>query len=90
MKSKVFSIDIHNRADSPDVWFYRTDGTANGGGLRFYTLTIDRLIRLLRAMVNTSTTFRCYTYETEHTSSWYVAGVVEQMQTAQAALAGSS
>jgi len=89
VKSKVFSIDIHNHPDSQQVWVYRTDGTANGGGLRFYNLTTSRLIRLLRAMVNISTQVRCYTHDYDEVSSWYVAGAVEQMYAAQAALAAA-
>ena len=89
VKSKVFSIDIINKPDFQQVWFYRTNGRSDGGGLRMYTLTVSRLIRLLRAMVNTSTKFQCNTYTGPRTSSWWVAGVVEKAYAAEAALQAS-
>jgi len=89
MKSKVFSISIHNHPDSQQVWIYRTNGTDHGGGLRFYNLTVSRLIRVLRAMVNVSTQVLCYTHDYDEVSSWYIAGVVEQMHAAQDALAAA-
>ena len=89
MKSKVFSISLHNRTDSPTVAIYRTNGRVDGGGLKFYTLTVPRLIRLLQAMVNRSIQEKCYTWTGSAVSTWTIAGVVEQMYAAQAALAAA-
>jgi len=89
MKSKVFSIDIIRKPNYQQIWIYRTNGLSNGGGLRMYSLTLDRLVRVLRAMVNTSAKIRCNTYTGKNTESWYISGVVEEMQAARAALAGS-
>jgi len=87
MKSKVFSISIHNYPDRQVVSVYRTIGRIPGGGVKFYRLTVPRLIRLLRVMVNVSTRTQCYTYENENTSTWTIAAVVPEMYAAQAALA---
>jgi len=89
MKSKVFSIGIHNDPLYPEIWIYRTDGKDHGGGLRFYTLTVPRLIRVLRAMVNVSTAHRCYTSRLSRIDHWTIAGVVEQMYAAQDAIAAA-
>ena len=82
MKSRVFSVDIVNHPDRQLASIYRTDGTAHGGGLRFYDLTPSRLIRLLRAMVNISTRTPCYTHEYGFISTWWISGIVEQMYAA--------
>jgi len=89
MKSKVFSISIHNYPDRQVASVYRTLGRIPGGGVKFYQLTVPRLIRLLRVMVNVSTTVRCYTHDTENTSTWTIGAVVPEMYAAQAALAAS-
>jgi len=89
MKSKVFSIDIHNHPDSQQVGIYRTNGTDHGGGLRFYNLTVSRLIRLLRAMVSVSGRSECHTWEHGDITTWWIMGVVEQMYAAQAAISAA-
>jgi len=86
MKSRVFAVDIIRRNDRPRVWFYRTNGRKDGGGVRMYYLTVPRLIRLLRAMVNRAIDVQANTYTGVNISSWYILGVVEEAYAAQAAL----
>jgi len=90
MKSKVFSIDFVRHPGYSKVWVYRTNGRVDGGGLRMYRLTPDRVIQLLRVLYRVSCQHRCMVQMGDEVSTWTICGVVEQMQTAQAALAGSS
>lgn len=90
MKSRVFSLDLINKPDYHRLLVYRTNGTGRGGGVRFYRLTVSRLIRLLRAMCTVSTGSECKTWMTGDSASWCILGVVEEMQAAQAALAAAS
>ena len=89
MKSKVFSVDIVRHPGYSKIWIYRTDGTKDGGGLRSYTLTTDRLITLLRVLFRISCRRRCMVQMGEEVSTWTITGVVEQMYAAQAALAAA-
>jgi len=89
MPSKVFSISIYQHPGDNTVGIFRTDGSPDGGAIRFYNLTVPRLIRLLRAMVNVSKVTTCYTFGGDLGNSWYIPGVVEQMYAAQAALAAA-
>ena len=89
MKSKVFSISIHSSPEPQLAFFYRTDGTEHGGGLRDYYLTVPRLIRMLRAMVNVSTRVRCYTTTGDGFTTWWISEIVGEMYAAQAALAAA-
>jgi len=89
MKSKVFSISIHSSPEPQLAFFYRTVGREDGGTVRHYRLTVPRLIRLLRAMVNVSAHTRCYTWSQGEIANWTILGIVEQMYAAQAALAAA-
>jgi len=89
MKSKVFSVSIYHQPSYDSVGIFRTDGRPDGGDLRFYDLTVPRLIRLLRAMVNVSKETPCHTFGGNMGNSWYIPGVVEQMREARAALAAA-
>jgi len=89
MKSKVFSVDIIRHPGYSKIWIYRTDGTKDGGGLRIYTLTSDRLITLLRVLFRVSCRRRCMVQMGAEVSTWTIAAVVPEMYAAQAALAAA-
>jgi len=86
MKSKIFSITLFNYPHEPVAIVYRTDGTPLGGGLKFYHLTVTRLIRLVRVMGNVSS-HNTYSIRNDGDSStWSLPKVVPTMYAAQARL----
>jgi len=80
MQSRVYSVSILHNDKTGHVAFYRTDGTRTGGGLRIYTITVSRLCRLMRAMVNTACEKRVGMTNIANWTSWWIVGVVEHMR----------
>ena len=87
MKSKVFSVRFFNYPKNRTVVIYRTNGRLDGGGVKFYDLTVDRAIRLLTAMCDTASRVYCYVTQDGAMSTWTIASLVADMYEAQAKIA---
>jgi len=80
VRNRVYAVSIRRGDGDQTICFYRTDGTESGGGVRFYNLTTDRLIRVLPAMLNTAARVKTYVRTSEGCSFWGVLGVIEKMR----------
>jgi len=89
MKSRIFAVDLIRKPSYQSIWIYRCRGRDDGAGLRQYRLTTDRLIRVLRAMVNAATTTRTKIRERDEHTAWTMPEVVAQQDAARAALQAS-
>jgi len=74
VQNRVFAVSIDSGKQNPYISVYRTDGTQTGGGMKTYTLTVDRLIRLLRAMVTTASAEKVTIYDRNGWVNWMLLG----------------
>ena len=74
MQNRVFAVSIDSSKTTPHIAIYRTDGTATGGGMRTYSLTVDRLTRLLRAMVTTASAEKVIIADRRGWVNWLLHG----------------
>ena len=79
MRNRVYSVSIHNFPDDHGALIYRCNGTTHGGAVRWYELDTERTIRLLRAMVATSTRKPCYVHYGPGISHWVISGLVNEL-----------
>jgi hypothetical protein len=80
VQSRVYSVSILHYVNKGHIAFYRTDGTRTGGGLHIYDLTVPRLCRLMRGMVNTACEKRVGMSTVGNWSSWWIVGLVEKVR----------
>jgi len=83
MRNRVYAVSILHNGDNGHVAFYRTDGTRTGGGLRIYTMTVSRLCRLMRAMVNTACEKSVGMMTIANWTSWWILGRIGDMRRMQ-------
>lgn len=79
MQARVYAVSIHHYVNQGHIAFFRTDGTRTGGGFHIYDLTVARLCRLMRAMVNTAGANDVRMSTVDNWSFWLIWGLVDKM-----------
>jgi hypothetical protein len=74
VQNRVFAVSIDSGKQNPYIAVYRTDGSQTGSGVKRYTVTVDRLIRLLRAMVTTASAEEVTIYDQNGWVNWMLHG----------------